>query len=148
MLQFNDVVSSTGMAFQSISQYNAPPVFQTLVSNRQATAGVFAMKLTQSGAEMTLGSVDNTLFTGQIANVPVTQEGFWQIEFEALAANGKNVVGTTPCIVDSVRLPKCYLINGSLADSYYRVQLLSLVTKNQLPHSMPKSLALKMPLLH
>jgi cathepsin D len=92
-----------GMGFQSISEYNAPPVFQSLVAAGQTDSPVFAMKLSASGAELTLGGTNSALFTGDITFVPVTQQGYWQTTFDALNVAGQGVVGSTPCIVDSVR---------------------------------------------
>ncbi|PVF96166.1 acid protease [Serendipita vermifera] len=90
-----------GMAFESISGYPASPVFHTLVSQGQTDEPIFAMKLTTQSSELTLGGVSNELFTGEITYVPVTQEGYWQIEFDALNANGNHAVSSTSCIVDS-----------------------------------------------
>ncbi|PVF94542.1 acid protease [Serendipita vermifera] len=90
-----------GMGFQSISEYNAPPVFQSLVSAGQTSDPVFAMKLTEQGSELTLGGLADNLYTGDITYVPVTQEGYWQVNFDSLNVGGKAVVQSTPCIVDS-----------------------------------------------
>jgi cathepsin D len=63
-----------GMGFQSISQFNAKPVFQTLVANGQTTSSVFAFKLASSGSELFLGGTNPALFTGSFTFVPVTQQ--------------------------------------------------------------------------
>jgi cathepsin D len=90
-----------GMGFQSISEYNAPPVFQSLVAAGQTSDPVFAMKLTANGSELTLGGLAQELFTGEVTYTPVTQEGYWQINFDALNVKGKPVVSQTSAIVDS-----------------------------------------------
>lgn len=90
-----------GMGFQSISEYNAPPVFQGLVSAGQTDSPVFAMKLASSGSELTLGGLNSELYSGDITYVPVSQEGYWQTNFDALNVGGQGVVSTTSCIVDS-----------------------------------------------
>jgi cathepsin D len=92
-----------GMGFQSISVYNAPPVFQNLVAEGQTGSPVFAMKLTSSGAELSLGGLSSGLYTGDITYVPVSQQGYWQTTFDALNVGGQKVVSSTACIVDSVR---------------------------------------------
>jgi len=92
-----------GMGFQTISEYNAPPVFQSLVAQGQTDSPVFAMKLTASGAELSLGGLDSDLYTGQVTYVPVTKQGYWQTTFDALNVGGQGVVSSTACIVDSVR---------------------------------------------
>jgi cathepsin D len=92
-----------GMAFPSISAYPASPFFSTLISQNQVSDPVFAMKLTTTeSAELTLGGIADDLYTGEITYVPVTQEGFWQVEFDALNAGSTMTVGRTPCIIDSV----------------------------------------------
>lgn len=62
------------MGFQSISAYGASPVFQTLVSEKQTTDPVFAFKLSSSGAELSLGGSDSSLYTGDFAYTPVTTQ--------------------------------------------------------------------------
>jgi len=90
-----------GMGFQSISVYNAPPVFQSLVAAGQTDSPVFAMKLAATGSELTLGGLNAALYTGDVTFVPVTQQGYWQTTFDSLNVAGQSVVGSTPCIVDS-----------------------------------------------
>jgi cathepsin D len=47
-----------GMAFESISIYQASPVFQTLISEGILASPVFGFKLASSGSELSLGGVD------------------------------------------------------------------------------------------
>jgi cathepsin D len=96
-----------GMGFQSLSVYNAPPVFQTLVSQGQATNGVFAFKLAESGSELTIGGLNSALYTGAPTYTPVTEKRYWQIEFTALTIGDTAIVDEpTPAIVNSVRTRK------------------------------------------
>jgi cathepsin D len=92
-----------GMGFQSISAYNAPPVFQTLIAEGQTTSPVFAKKLTAKDSDLTLGGLNEYLYKGNVTYVPVSQEGYWQISFDTLKVGSKKVVGSTSSIVDSVR---------------------------------------------
>ncbi|KZP17216.1 acid protease [Athelia psychrophila] len=62
-----------GMAFEYISTYGASPVFQTLMSQKKPTDPVFAFKLSSSGAELSVGGCDSSLYTGNFAYAPVTQ---------------------------------------------------------------------------
>lgn len=62
------------MGFKSISEYNSDPVFQTLVSDGEATDSVFAFKLSSSGAELSVGGTDDSQYTGDFTYVPVEQE--------------------------------------------------------------------------
>jgi cathepsin D len=92
-----------GMGFQSISVYNAPPVFQNLVAEGQTGSPVFAMKLTANGSELSLGGLSSDLYTGDVTYVPISKQGYWQTTFDALNVGGNKVVSSTACIIDSVR---------------------------------------------
>jgi cathepsin D len=100
---FNDLVDGIlGMAFRSISEYNANPVFLNLAAQGQTTSPIFAMKLTAAGSELTLGGLNSALYTGDITWVPVTEQAHWQITFDSLQVGGQVIVGSSPCIIDSV----------------------------------------------
>jgi cathepsin D len=90
-----------GMGFQSISEYNAPPVIQTLVETGMTTEPVFAFKLSDSGAELTIRGTNNALYTGGFTVVPVTQEGYWQVDMDAVSVGTTKALGTTSAIIDS-----------------------------------------------
>jgi cathepsin D len=77
-----------GMAFPSISSYPADPVFQTLVAQGQTDAPKFAFKIANTGSQLTIGGVDDSLYTGSITYTPVTHQGFWQVDVESIAVNG------------------------------------------------------------
>lgn len=62
------------MGFQSISDYNAPPVFQTLISQNQVDDPSFGFKFSESGAELYLGGADSSLYSGDFTYAPVTQQ--------------------------------------------------------------------------
>jgi hypothetical protein len=91
-----------GMAFRSLSTFNANPVFQNLVDQGQTTSPIFALKLTAVGAELTLGGLVSALYTGSITWVPVLNQGHWQVSFDSLEVGEDVAVGQAPCIIDSV----------------------------------------------
>jgi cathepsin D len=62
-----------GMGFQSISDYQAPPVFQSLYAQGQLDQPVFAFKLATTGSELSIGAINHALHTGAITYTPVTQ---------------------------------------------------------------------------
>lgn len=62
------------MGFKSISEYNANPVFQTLVVEGQTSNSVFAFKLSDSGAELSIGGTDSSLFSGDFTYAKVEKE--------------------------------------------------------------------------
>ncbi|KAF8480127.1 acid protease [Russula ochroleuca] len=90
-----------GMAFQSISQYNAPPLFQTLISEGVVTSQVFGTKFAASGSELFIGGTNSALYTGSFTYIPLTVEAAWQATFTSISVNGKSVVGSTAAIFDT-----------------------------------------------
>jgi cathepsin D len=63
-----------GLAFQSISKFNATPVFQTLISEGVVTLQVFGFKLASNGSELFLGGTNSKLYTGDFTWVSLTNE--------------------------------------------------------------------------
>ena len=61
-----------GMAFKSLSDYNANPLFQSLVAQGKTTSSVFSFKLASSGSELYIGGKNSNLYTGSITYTPVT----------------------------------------------------------------------------
>ncbi|KAN0123324.1 eukaryotic aspartyl protease [Russula decolorans] len=90
-----------GMAFQSISQFNAPPVFQTLISEGVLTSQVFGFKLAASGSELFLGGTNSKLYTGSFTWVPLTNQSYWLASFNNISVNGNLVVGSNAAIFDT-----------------------------------------------
>ncbi|KZT25209.1 acid protease [Neolentinus lepideus HHB14362 ss-1] len=90
-----------GMAFKSLSEYNANPVFQTLASDGQTSDSVFAFQLSSSGAELYLGGTDSSKYSGDFTYVPVTQEGYWQVDLDSVNVNGKAAVNSLSAIIDT-----------------------------------------------
>ncbi|EIW86538.1 peptidase A1, partial [Coniophora puteana RWD-64-598 SS2] len=90
-----------GMAFQSISDYNASPVFQTLVSQGKTTSPVFGFKLTSSGAGLTIGGVDSSAYTGKFHYTDVTQEGYWQVTTDSVNVDDQAIQSSIASVVDS-----------------------------------------------
>lgn len=91
-----------GMAYQSISDYNAPPFFQSLVAQKQVSSPVFAFKLATSGSELYLGGTNTNLYSGSITYTPVTKQGYWQVALQGVSVNGASVSSSaTPSIIDT-----------------------------------------------
>jgi cathepsin D len=91
-----------GMAFRSLSEYDANPVFQNLVDQGQTTSPIFALKLTAEDSELTLGGLVQLLYSGPITWVQVLNQQYWQVSFDSLQVDGQVLVGHSPCIIDSV----------------------------------------------
>jgi cathepsin D len=65
-----------GMAFQRVSVANAVPVFETLVRQHRTDSPVFAMKLVQGHAVLTLGGLNADLYHDPITWVDVMDNGY------------------------------------------------------------------------
>ncbi|EPQ56531.1 acid protease [Gloeophyllum trabeum ATCC 11539] len=85
-----------GMGFQSISQYNSPPPFQSFAQQKQVDQPVFTFRLTaNAGSQLEVGS-------SSIAGNAVTYtKGYWQVNMDNVLVNGKRAVGQLSVIIDS-----------------------------------------------
>lgn len=90
-----------GMGFKSISEYKADPVFQTLVADGETSSPVFAFKLASSGAELSVGGTDSSLYTGSFTYAKVEQEGYWQVALDGISVSGKKAVSNADSIIDT-----------------------------------------------
>ena len=61
-----------GLGFQSISQFNASPLFQTLISEGVVTSQVFGTKFATSGSELFIGGTNSALYTGSLTYLSLT----------------------------------------------------------------------------
>jgi cathepsin D len=91
-----------GMGFQSISDLDAPPVFQTLVSEGQTSSPVFAFKLAKPGSQLSIGGLNSSVYSDTPTYTGVTKQGYWQITFTSLTVEGSSVVGSSSAILASV----------------------------------------------
>ncbi|KAI0032971.1 acid protease [Vararia minispora EC-137] len=90
-----------GMAFESISGFNASPFFQTLIANQAVGEPVFSFKLAESGGQLYLGGADSSQYTGSFTFVSVNQVGYWQVTMDGVSVGGTQVVGSTSAIIDT-----------------------------------------------
>lgn len=63
-----------GMSFESLSEYQASPVFQTLVAEGQVTDPVFSFMLSSDGGELYIGGTNPALYTGNFSYAPVVAQ--------------------------------------------------------------------------
>lgn len=127
-----------GLGYQTISQYNSPPFFQTLVAQNKPTDPVFAFKFAALGSELFLGGVNTNLYKGNFTYAPVTTRGYWQVNMDSVAVNSKNNVvgrisavidtGTTLIVGDAANVKKFYAAipgskdaSGTLGAGYYTI---------------------------
>ncbi|KAH9029006.1 acid protease [Lactarius pseudohatsudake] len=90
-----------GLAFPSISPYKATPVFQTLVAQGSLPSNTFGFYFAKQGSELFLGGTNNELHDGNFTYVPVTNEGYWETNVDALYLDGWKVAGVRDSIIDT-----------------------------------------------
>ncbi|KAF9230239.1 aspartic peptidase domain-containing protein, partial [Melanogaster broomeanus] len=90
-----------GMGFQTISDYNASPVFQSLVSQGQTDEPVFGFKLAVNGSELYLGGTNSALYTGNFSYAPVTYQAYWQVNMDSVDGNGQPILSNIDSIIDT-----------------------------------------------
>lgn len=80
-----------GFAFESLSGYPAPPLFQTLVESGQLQEAVFGVKLSAApgGSELYLGGTNTALYQqGNLSYTPVTYAGYWEVTLDQISRAG------------------------------------------------------------
>ncbi|KAK3823389.1 MAG: aspartic peptidase domain-containing protein [Benniella sp.] len=89
-----------GMAFESVSAFDASPVAQTLIAQHQMER-VFSFKLAASGSELYMGGANPALFQGNFTYIPVTPPEFWQVTVDAILSNGEAVLSNITAVIDT-----------------------------------------------
>ncbi|KAJ7704411.1 acid protease [Mycena rosella] len=79
-----------GMAFPALSQFGRNPLFTTLVKQKTVPP-IFGVKLADSGSELLLGGVDNSLFTGAFRYVSLIEKDYYPLVLQALDVNSRTV---------------------------------------------------------
>ncbi|KAH7919102.1 acid protease [Leucogyrophana mollusca] len=90
-----------GMGFESVSEYNADPVFQTLVAQGQTEEPVFAFKFATVGSELYLGGTNPDLYTGNFTYINIATESRWEIYLDVVSGNDKRVATNLTAILDT-----------------------------------------------
>jgi len=91
--QFDGIL---GLAFQSISVNNIPPVFYGMMSQGLVTNPLFSFWLSRDssatvGGELTLGGTNPAHYTGAITYVPLTNETYWEFKMDDVYLGGKSL---------------------------------------------------------
>src|SRR5277367_3694117 len=97
------------MGFQNSSLFQAPTVFQNLVSEGKTSSAVFAFKLAKEGSELSIGGLDSSAYSGTPAYASVKGRGSWTIIFSSLTVDRSPVVNAAPAFVDPVRLTQSFI---------------------------------------
>jgi len=93
-----------GLGFKTISQYNIPTPFESMVAQKLIDEPVFAFYLqTDSSAqgELVFGGVDKKHFTGELVNVPLISETYWEVSLDKITYGGDAVASAQKAIIDS-----------------------------------------------
>merc|ERR1711972_217607 len=93
-----------GLGFKSISQYQVPTPFENMIDQKLIDQPVFAFYLqsdaTQSG-ELVFGGIDQSHYTGDLVDVPLSSETYWEVSMDAVKYGGSAVASAQKAIIDS-----------------------------------------------
>lgn len=93
-----------GLAFQTISVDDLPPVFKLLVEQGAVTESVFGVYLSDasgSPGELTLGGVDSSHYTGDLTYVDLSSETYWEVALTGMTISGGSVTKVTKAVLDT-----------------------------------------------
>ncbi|GJN91371.1 hypothetical protein Rhopal_004392-T1 [Rhodotorula paludigena] len=103
-----------GLGFGSISASGYAPWFERLLNDGTLSEQYFSIYLVRAsdvtsqpegslpGAQLCIGCVDSSKYTGEINWIPVESEGFWAIPMDGIEVNGTVIDGTgVRAVIDS-----------------------------------------------
>jgi hypothetical protein len=93
-----------GLGFKSISLYNIPTPFESMVAQKLIDEPVFAFYLQQDASatgELLIGGTDTSHYTGNLVDVPLISETYWEVSMDALKLGGSSVATQQKAIIDS-----------------------------------------------
>jgi len=94
-----------GLGFKSISQYQIPTPFEAMIEQKLIDEPVFAFYLQQDASqqgELLFGGIDKSHYTGELVDVPLTSESYWEVSLDAMTFDGKPVISSAQkAIIDS-----------------------------------------------
>ncbi|XP_061839535.1 nothepsin [Nerophis lumbriciformis] len=99
-----------GMAYPSLAEILGNPVFDSMMAQKAVEAPVFSFYLSRKSGggggvdgELVFGGVDEALYSGPIAWLPVTAKGYWQIKMDSVEVQGVSSLCPRGCqaIVDT-----------------------------------------------
>jgi cathepsin D len=82
-----------GLGFESISVDYVTPLWYNLLNQKLVSTPIFSFWLSQDptaavGGELTLGGVDSTKYTGSFNYAPLSNETYWQFNFQDFTVDG------------------------------------------------------------
>eukprot|EP00928_Gymnodinium_smaydae_P051503 TRINITY_DN3505_c0_g1_i1.p1 TRINITY_DN3505_c0_g1~~TRINITY_DN3505_c0_g1_i1.p1 ORF type:complete len:766 (+),score=190.47 TRINITY_DN3505_c0_g1_i1:168-2465(+) len=94
-----------GLGFKSISQYNIPTPFEAMIEQKLIDEPVFAFYLQDDAStqgELIIGGIDKSHYTGELFDVPLISETYWEVSLDAMKFGGSPVISSPQkAIIDS-----------------------------------------------
>ncbi|XP_064538752.1 lysosomal aspartic protease-like [Drosophila montana] len=95
-----------GMAYQSLAVDNVVPPFYNMVSQGLVDDSVFSFYLARDGTssqggELIFGGSDSSLYTGELAYVPISEQGYWQFTMAGATIDGQTLCDNCQAIADT-----------------------------------------------
>jgi hypothetical protein len=93
-----------GLGFKSISQYHIPTPFEAMIEQKLIEQPVFAFYLQSDPAqtgELIFGGIDKAHYTGELVDVPLSSETYWEVNMDAAKFGGASVATAQKAIIDS-----------------------------------------------
>ncbi|KAJ1121243.1 hypothetical protein NDU88_009361 [Pleurodeles waltl] len=102
-MQFDGIL---GLGYPSISSDGVTPVFDNMWSEQLIPQNLFSVFLSSNsavGSVVTFGGYESSYYSGSLNWVPVSDEGYWQINLDSITINGNVVACSGGCqaIVDT-----------------------------------------------
>jgi cathepsin D len=93
-----------GLGWPAISVTRATPVFFNFIQQRPSMEQVFAFYLPNTGGDQgtfTFGGIDRRRFTGELHNVSLTEQSYWQTDMDSFYVGDVKLAGKSRIVLDS-----------------------------------------------
>merc|ERR1711988_1694513 len=94
-----------GLGFKAISEYNIPTPFESMIDQKLISEPVFAFYLQEDASqqgELVFGGIDQNHYTGDLVDVPLISESYWEVSLDAMKFGGSPVISSPQkAIIDS-----------------------------------------------
>jgi hypothetical protein len=93
-----------GLGFKSISLYNIPTPFESMIDQKLIDESVFAFYLQEDASqqgELVFGGIDKSHYTGDLVNVPLISETYWQVSLDGMTFGSSSITSSAKAIIDS-----------------------------------------------
>ncbi|KAL7985336.1 hypothetical protein Chor_003906 [Crotalus horridus] len=97
-----------GLAYPSLAVDGVTPVFDNMMAQNLVDLPIFSVSMNRNpyssiGGELIFGGYDETYFSGNLSWIPVTKQGYWQIQLDNIQVGGKVAFCANGCqaIVDT-----------------------------------------------